>query len=93
MDWFNWSCGGGTQTWPIDPRGGDVDTQLVEISAKGDGLERVASLVDFELFRSTLEAAAPRRDHSRGGRPPFDHVLIPKVPRPDSRGISSRHFL
>ena len=57
----------------------DVDTRLAEISAKGDGLERVATLVDFELFRSTLEAAAPRRDRSRGGRPPFDHVLMFKV--------------
>ena len=52
---------------------------MAEISAKGDGLERVAALVDFELFRSTLEAAAPRRDRSRGGRPPFDHVLMFKV--------------
>ena len=57
----------------------DVDARLAVISAKGDGLERVATLVDFELFRSTLEAAAPRRDRSRGGRPPFDHVLIFKV--------------
>ena len=57
----------------------DVDTRLAEISAKGDGLERVATLVDFELFRSTREAAAPRRDRSRGGRPPFDHVLMFKV--------------
>ena len=57
----------------------DVDTRLAEISAKGDGLERVATLVDFELFRSTLEAAAPSRDRSRGGRLPFDHVLMFKV--------------
>ena len=57
----------------------DVDARLAEISAKGDGLERVAAVVDFELFRSTLEAAALRRDRSRGGRPPFDHVPMFKV--------------
>lgn len=57
----------------------DVEARLAEISAKGDGLERVAALVDFELFRPTLEAAVPRRDRSRGGRPPFDHVLMLKV--------------
>ena len=27
----------------------DVDARLAEISAKGDGLERVAALVDFEV--------------------------------------------
>ena len=32
----------------------DVDVRLAEISAKGEGLERVATLVDFEFFRSTL---------------------------------------
>ncbi len=58
----------------------DVETRLADISAKGDGPERVAALVDFELFRPTLEAAVPRRDRARGGRPPFDHVLMLKVP-------------
>ena len=57
----------------------DVDARLAEISAKGDGLERIAALVDFEVFRPTLELAVPRRDRSRGGRPPFDHVLMLKV--------------
>ena len=53
----------------------DVDERLAELSAEGDDLERVKSLVDFEIFREALEAAAPRADHSKGGRPPFDHVL------------------
>ena len=44
----------------------DVDTRLAEISAKGDGLEQLATLVDFELFRSTLEAAAPRKSSIPG---------------------------
>jgi transposase, IS5 family len=52
---------------------------LAELSAEGDDLERVKSLVDFEIFREALEAAAPRADHSKGGRPPFDHVLMFKV--------------
>jgi IS5 family transposase len=57
----------------------DVDERLAELSAEGDDLERVKSLVDFEIFREALEAAAPRADHSKGGRPPFDHVLMFKV--------------
>jgi hypothetical protein len=40
----------------------DVEERLRELSAKGDDLERVKALVDFEIFRPALEAA--------------DHVLI-----------------
>jgi transposase, IS5 family len=57
----------------------DVDERLAELSAKGDDLERVKAIVDFEMFRPALEAAVPRADRSRGGRPPFDHVLMFKV--------------
>jgi IS5 family transposase len=57
----------------------DVDDRLAELSAKGDDLERVKALVDFEMFRPALEAAVPRADRSKGGRPPFDHVLMFKV--------------
>jgi hypothetical protein len=38
-------------------------------------------LVDFELFRADLEEAIPRADRSKGGRPPFGHVLMFKVNR------------
>ena len=57
----------------------DVDERLAELSAKGDDLERVKALVDFEMFRAALEAAVPRGDRLRGGRPPFDHVFMFKV--------------
>jgi transposase len=57
----------------------DVEDRLAELSAKGDDLERVKSLVDFEIFRPTLERAVARADRSKGGRPPFDHVLMFKV--------------
>ena len=57
----------------------DIDARLRELSAKGDDLERVNALVDFEVFRSELEQAVPRADRSRGGRPPWDHVLMFRV--------------
>lgn len=57
----------------------DVDERLAELTAKGDDLERLNALVDFELFRPTLEAAVPRGDRSKGGRPPFDHVFMFKI--------------
>ena len=56
--------------------------RLKQLSAKGDELERLSQVVDFELFRADLEAAAPRADGSKGGRPAFDHVLMFKsLPR------------
>src|SRR5688572_17511501 len=57
----------------------DLEERLAMLSAKGDGLERLGSVVDFELFRPELERAVPRADRSQGGRPPFDHVLMFKA--------------
>jgi IS5 family transposase len=57
----------------------DIDERLKELSAKGDDLERLNGLVDFEMFRPALRQAVPRSDRSNGGRPPFDHVLMLKV--------------
>jgi transposase, IS5 family len=57
----------------------DLDARLKELSAKGDTLERLNGLVDFEMFRPDLARAVPRSDGSRGGRPPFDHVFMFKV--------------
>jgi transposase, IS5 family len=57
----------------------DVEERLRELSAKGDALERLSGVVDFELFRADLERAVVRSDRSRGGPPPFDHVLMFKV--------------
>jgi IS5 family transposase len=57
----------------------DVDERLKELSAKGDALERLNGIIDFELFRPDLARAVPRSDGSKGGRPPFDHVFMFKV--------------
>jgi IS5 family transposase len=57
----------------------DVDERLAALSAAGDPLERLASVVDFGLFRPVLEKALQRSDGSRGGRPPYDPVMMFKV--------------
>jgi hypothetical protein len=36
-------------------------------------------VIDFELFRDELEAALARSERTRGGRPPYDAVLMFKV--------------
>lgn len=53
----------------------DIEERLRELSAQGDPLEKLTATVDFEIFRSDLEAALGVRDRSRGGRPAFDAVL------------------
>ena len=62
-----------------DPGFFDVDERLKALSAKGDDLERIKSVVDFEVFRPDLERAVPRSGGAKGGRPAFDHVLMFKV--------------
>jgi transposase, IS5 family len=57
----------------------DLDKRLKELSAKGDTLERLNGLVDFDLFRPDLARAVPRSDGAKGGRPAFDHVFMFKV--------------
>ena len=73
----------------------DIDERLGKLSAKGDELERLNTLVDFELFRGDLERAVPRSDRSRGGRPAFDHVLMFKAliaGQPQPVGRANRVF-
>ncbi len=57
----------------------DTDERLRSLSAAGDPLERLAAVVDFELFRPELETALARGDRSRGGRPPLDTLLMFRV--------------
>jgi len=57
----------------------DLQDRYAELSESGDPLERPLSVVDFEVFRPTLDAAFGRKDRSRGGRPPLDAVIMFKI--------------
>src|SRR5678815_3152867 len=57
----------------------DLDERYRALSAAGDALERLAGAVDFALFQPELEAALQRSDRAKGGRPPYDAVLMFKV--------------
>ena len=57
----------------------DIDERYAALSAAGDPLQRLASVVDFEVFRPVLDAALARADRTKGGRPPYDAVLMFKV--------------
>jgi IS5 family transposase len=57
----------------------DTDERLRWLSAAGDPLERLAAVVDFELFRPDLDTELKRSDRSKGGRPPYDAVMMFRV--------------
>jgi IS5 family transposase len=56
-----------------------VDDRLKRLSDLGDQLETFRSVVDFDVFRAELEAVVAYSDGTRGGRPPFDPVLMFKI--------------
>ncbi|NVN38774.1 transposase, partial [Komagataeibacter swingsii] len=57
----------------------DVEERLARLSGLGDQLEAFSRTVDFEVFRPDLEKALAYSDDSKGGRPPFDPVLMFKI--------------
>ncbi|MDH3665122.1 MAG: transposase, partial [Alphaproteobacteria bacterium] len=57
----------------------DVDDRLRRLSDLGDQLEAYGAAADFEIFRSELEAALDYSDRSKGGRPPYDPVMMFKI--------------
>jgi len=56
-----------------------IEDQLRRLSDLGDQLELLGSVVDFEAFRSDLVIALRRSDRGRGGRPPYDPVMMFKI--------------
>ena len=57
----------------------DLDERYVALSSAGDPLERLAAVVDFKVFRPDLDAALARSNRVKGGRPPYDAVLMFKI--------------
>jgi IS5 family transposase len=56
-----------------------LSDHLKRLSAVGDPLEELGGIIDFEVFRATLIAALAYGDGSKGGRPPYDPVVMLKV--------------
>ena len=57
----------------------DMDERLRRLSDIGDQFEAFAAVADFEMFRPELEAALGYGDGVKGGRPPFDPVMMFKI--------------
>jgi len=50
-------------------------TQIEKLSKLGDPLTKANQLIDWEIFRKPIEDAI-RKDPSKGGRPPYDVILM-----------------
>jgi transposase, IS5 family len=57
----------------------DLDERYQCLSATGDPLMKLAALIDFGTFRPKLLSALKRSGGSKGGRPPYDPVLMLKI--------------
>lgn len=57
----------------------DEERRLEKLSEKGDSLEKLNQVIEWETFRPILEKAVPRSNGKKGGRPPFDHILMLKI--------------
>lgn len=59
----------------------DEEFRLEKISKQKDPLEKLLKHIDFELFRNPLEKhfGPDDKDHSKGGRPSYDPVLMFKI--------------
>ncbi|MBC6412228.1 MAG: transposase, partial [Hyphomonadaceae bacterium] len=57
----------------------DFDERLKRVSDLGDPLEVMNDIIDFEVFRPVLDQALKRSDRRKGGRPPFDPVMMFKI--------------
>lgn len=57
----------------------DIDERYVRLSEAGDPLEKLNAVVAWEMFRKPLAKALKRSDGAKGGRPPYDAVLMFKI--------------
>ena len=57
----------------------DFDVRMQELSEAGDPLVMLSKLVDWEQFRPTLEVIRSKTPRSKGGRKPFDAVMMFKI--------------
>jgi transposase, IS5 family len=57
----------------------DIDERYALLSEAGDPLEKLNLVVTWSVFRKPLSKALKRSDGAKGGRPPFDPILMFKI--------------
>jgi len=54
-------------------------SRLGRLSEMGDPLEKMANDIDWELFRPIIDEAIRKDSYAKGGRPPYDSILMFKI--------------
>ena len=54
----------------------DEENRMEKISKIGDPLEILNSIINWEMFRVILKKHIVRKESNKGGRPPFDIVMM-----------------
>jgi IS5 family transposase len=57
----------------------DQDLRLSKLSHLGDPLDKLNKGVNFEIFREILEDRLDKEPQGKGGRPPYDYVMMFKI--------------
>lgn len=57
----------------------DQDLRLTKLSQLGDPLEKLNQNIDFEVFRNILEDKLAKNAKGKGGRPPYDYLMMFKI--------------
>ncbi len=57
----------------------DEENRLELLSRLGDPLEILNKVIKWEMFRSVLNQACRKEDTGKGGRPPYDVVMMFKI--------------
>ncbi len=58
----------------------DLTTKFQKLSEKGDPLEKLNKVINWEHFRKTIKTLIPRKNKGpRGGRPSYDYILMFKI--------------
>lgn len=57
----------------------DEENRLELLSQLGDPLEILNKVIKWEMFRSVLNQACRKEDTGKGGRPPYDVVIMFKI--------------
>lgn len=57
----------------------DQNKRLEKITKMGDVLEQLNAIVNWHIFVPVLDKAIPREKSEKGGRPPFERLLMFKI--------------
>lgn len=57
----------------------DQDIRLSKLSQLGDPLVKLDINIDFEMFRELIETGLSKQAKGKGGRPPYDYILLFKI--------------